>query len=485
MASELDKAKRALVSLLKVLALAYKCLLQLTRESSDKDVASAYRTVSRKTHPDKGGKAADQKRLNGAHDNWRREVQKAPGKGGKRTAKNNGDSGGVVVAPLVPRGSPSGTRAEYRINSEGVLLTYQGFGDLVQWSRFLRFVGGRVRKWRVKHWGATLESNAGEGNHAHLMLQFTSCRDCTVKTFCFEGLRPNAQTNDLLGEGFCRKRLQTSLGRCFFYVWANKVGTVRQPSGELCVAGTYEPAWTQAKCRYEVKGAWPEKLWKAYKLDSDQYYEYLHLCRDGVPYRKRNFEAYEAWAESRALEKEVVDRTKRIRSNPRLYKPFAKVPEAEQWLELCQHDALRYPVLLVHAPSRGFKTEWAQSLFKNPLVLKVGTLTQFPEGVRRLDRKRHDGLVLDDVRDLEFLSDHQEKLQGKYSWVVEFATTPSGQYAFQKDFFRLPVVVTVNNSTKNLSFLSSHDFVANRDNVRVLSFKGRPGEAPPSDSLGA
>ena len=58
------------------------------------------------------------------------------------------------------------------------------------------------------------------------------------------------------------------------------------------------------------------------------------------------------------------------------------------------------------------KTEWAKSLFRNPLELKIGALEYFPEKMRDFDRNRRDGLVLDDVRGLQFLSDHQDKLQG-------------------------------------------------------------------------
>ena len=166
-----------------------------------------------------------------------------------------------------------------------------------------------------------------------------------------------------------------------------------------------------------------------------------------------------------------------------MYQPFACVPEAAGWLQVFEHDALRYPILLVHAPSHCGKTEWAESLFKNPLKLLVGPLLHFPAATQRLDRTKHDALILDDVRDLAFLSENQEKLQGKYSGTVELASTPSGQFAYEVDLFRLPVVVTVNDSTKNLDFLNSHDFVGNTANVRVLSFSGRPGEAPPSTSV--
>ena len=58
MVSETDRTKRALVSLLKTLAGIYAVTLNVTRESSDKDVSSAYRKLSRKTHPDRGGQVS-------------------------------------------------------------------------------------------------------------------------------------------------------------------------------------------------------------------------------------------------------------------------------------------------------------------------------------------------------------------------------------------------------------------------------------------
>jgi hypothetical protein len=249
------------------------------------------------------------------------------------------------------------------------------------------------------------------------------------------------------------------------------------------VSGNYSPAWTGEARSYPVAGAWAEKLWKAYKLDDSVYWEYLHKSKDGLPARKRNFQAYTEWKKQQDGEEVVAARILRIRSNPKLYQPFGPVPEVEPWLQLFNQDDLRYPVLLVHGPSRAGKTEWACSLFKRPLKLQVGNLTQFPDGARQLDRQKHDALVLDDVRDLQFLADHQDKLQGKYSGLVELGTTPSGQYSFFVDFFRLPVVVTVNNSTTNLDFLRSHDFVSKRENVHLLCFQGRPGEEPPTDHL--
>ena len=332
------------------------------------------------------------------------------------------------------------------------------------------------------HWCATMETNSDGTFHLHLMLQFHKAQERQAQTFAFAGRRPNGQPNDLLGEGWCKKKLQLSLDRGFFYVWANKCGTVRGSDGELLVAGNYQPAWTKAQSTYAVPGLFLDKLFKAYKLSMDVYEEYVYLCRDGVSFRKRNLDECREKARELETQREVKERTKRIRGNPSIYQPFKEVPEAQTWLKNFLADALRYPLLVVHAPSYCGKTEWANSLFKNPLELRVGTLAYFPEAMRKFDKTKIDGIVLDDVRDLAFLSEHQEKLQGKYSGPVEFASTPGGMCAYWRDLFRVPVVVTVNNSTRNLGFLApgTHDFLGKKENVHFLQFSGRPGEVPPT-----
>ena len=55
MVSEVDRAKRALVTLLKRLAALYSVTLDLSRDSGDASLRTAYRKVSRKCHPDHGG----------------------------------------------------------------------------------------------------------------------------------------------------------------------------------------------------------------------------------------------------------------------------------------------------------------------------------------------------------------------------------------------------------------------------------------------
>ena len=136
MVSAVEQAKRALVSLLKWLATAYKCVLDVTRDSSDQEVKSAYRKLSKKTHPDKGGREADQMRLNIAYEKWQQEVQKAPGRGRSRAP----EAEAKPEEPVNSRSNLAATtqaanskRQEFRIASEAVLLTFQGFGDASRW----------------------------------------------------------------------------------------------------------------------------------------------------------------------------------------------------------------------------------------------------------------------------------------------------------------------------------------------------------------
>ncbi len=138
-------------------------------------------------------------------------------------------------------------------------------------------------------------------------------------------------------------------------------------------------------------GKWCESLWKERRLDHDTYEQYLYLTRDGVQSRKRNLDEVRGWEEEREEDEEREAATKRVRG--KLFKPFEQVPAATAWLSRFAAELDRYPFLVVLAPSRAGKTEWAKSLFKNPLVLAVGDLEHFPDAMRRFKRKLHDGIA--------------------------------------------------------------------------------------------
>lgn len=161
-----------------------------------------------------------------------------------------------------------------------------------------------------------------------------------------------------------------------------------------------------------MKGEWPEKLWKRQQLTHDMYEEYLVRCRDGVVARKRNLEAVRTGETNLADAGEIEDNIKRIRGNPDLYRPFKNFPEIHQWLPTFRKDALRYAMVLVSGESGMGKTELAKSWFKNPLTMKVGDLTtSFPAKMRTYERSIHDGVVLDDVRDVLFIENFQHVFQ--------------------------------------------------------------------------
>ena len=127
-----DKCKRALVSLIRSLALFHQVVTTVTRDSVDVDVRKAYRTLSKRTHPDHGGHVQDQQRLNAAYEEWcDAAFQKTSSKQqGKNKAK------GASVPVLLPT---QGVEKSFWFRSQTVLLTYQGFAadldnSLAQWA---------------------------------------------------------------------------------------------------------------------------------------------------------------------------------------------------------------------------------------------------------------------------------------------------------------------------------------------------------------
>ena len=159
MVSNLEIAKRVLVTLLKSLAGIYSVVLGLTRESTNTQVKAAYKKVSLKAHPDQGGEAKHQAALNAARDTWEDALRASKGHGGKRTTNKNKGSASTVLLPVhVERRVSPG----FRFQGEGVLLTYQKFPDTGCWQTFMDYVMARLIVWKVKFWCATMETKTME-----------------------------------------------------------------------------------------------------------------------------------------------------------------------------------------------------------------------------------------------------------------------------------------------------------------------------------
>ena len=149
--SLLEKAKRTFVSLLLQLGRAHGLAFDISRDSPDPAVLSAFRRLSRKVHPDRGGSLAESQRLNAAKDCWdeARRQSRGPGRPGPQQRGSAGPNAEVLLPTAFAK------KSSYRIRSVAVLLTYQGFRDCDQWGRFLIFVSQKLKQWMAKHWSAT------------------------------------------------------------------------------------------------------------------------------------------------------------------------------------------------------------------------------------------------------------------------------------------------------------------------------------------
>ena len=144
-----ERAKRALVKVLLTIAAVYSVRLTLTRDSSDEDCIKAFRRVSLRAHPDKGGLLAHSQAINSAKDAWDK----------LRHNKSGRPRGSAQKRGATDLSTSQAQRADkkkgLRIQSLGVLLTYCGVRDQAQWQNFVAHVRAKLSLWEVKYWCAT------------------------------------------------------------------------------------------------------------------------------------------------------------------------------------------------------------------------------------------------------------------------------------------------------------------------------------------
>ena len=151
--SAVQAAKRAFVSVILYLANEFGVSAQLTRDSDDKRVLSAYKKVCLKVHPDKGGRAEAFKQLVAAKEKW------------EAASAKNGQKKQTATVPELTNANGS----IFRINSTAVLLTYQGITGLDDWDEFLDFVSAKLKQWGVLRCYAIMETTKKGNLHIHLM----------------------------------------------------------------------------------------------------------------------------------------------------------------------------------------------------------------------------------------------------------------------------------------------------------------------------
>ena len=234
-----------------------------------------HRRLLKKVHPDKGGDAADFRTVRLAKealDEAIADAEPSPpsaasapaprAQPAKRKRPAGANASAHAASPHSPETCSSlaalpvelcpfcgetqdGPAEAYRIQSNGVLLTYNGaqLAEEGSWVAFKAWVESNKKSWNLLYYCLTMELCRRRRRHLHLMVQFRAAVDCPSSKFAFQGIRPNARPTwtDYCQQGRNKRNPQQSLDRGFFYVFANKVGTCRDTKSSLCVHCNYGP----------------------------------------------------------------------------------------------------------------------------------------------------------------------------------------------------------------------------------------------------
>ena len=232
------EAFRAFVAVLKTLLLKYgvRDAGSVHRDASHQVACKFYKKLLLRVHPDKpGGNEEDFKRLQSAKEKFDTAGDasgSAPGRRATGMFRPRGSSGagepgcahpfpegGLVEADGLCEycGEDSGP---FRVQARAVLLTYNGVKNMSDWEAFKAAVGERLKDWKVKYYGATLERCRNNKLHIHLMMQFHQAVDEPRATYEVLGLKPNVRPGggDYLHQKWTGENAQSHIDRGFFYV---------------------------------------------------------------------------------------------------------------------------------------------------------------------------------------------------------------------------------------------------------------------------
>ena len=96
-ASAVQVAKRALLTTMRAVALAFGVTLSCTRDSTDKELLTNFRKLALAVHPDRaGGSTEQQQRLNDARAAWEEVRSKGAKPGRPASASGSAQSSGKV-----------------------------------------------------------------------------------------------------------------------------------------------------------------------------------------------------------------------------------------------------------------------------------------------------------------------------------------------------------------------------------------------------
>ena len=339
----------------------------------------------------------------------------------------------------VPR-SPSETTG-FRLRSTSCLFTWNNesfaASDLnVLWNTFVAWLSALTF---VSCWTATMERSLKSLElgriHLHAFVEFTKAVDWnTLENMRFEDGLPNAAPTRARGDN-----IRTVKDQGHFYVWANKIGTLK------VLSSGYEP-WKD----YAVKGLWIDSLWSEHKLDHATYLEYAMQVRVGFLNRSKQVEAIQTRERVTSLQQK---RNRIAAQLAPLQKQFkAEVVEAlQRWNEQYKEVQPRYSFLVLRGASRTGKSTLARSL---GMVLKFGgapfvqtVQSAVDPDLRNYDEAIHSFILFDNVNSMKFILDQRALFQANND-VHTLGESKTGCYSYSVWLHAVRIVVTVDMSAK-------------------------------------
>ena len=119
-----------------------------------------------------------------------------------------------------------------------------------------------------------------------------------------------------------------------------------------------------------------------------------------------------------------------------------------------------------------------EDFFRNPLELKVGSLEHFPEKMRSFARGSTTASSLTTFGISSSLRTTRRSSKASTTLLLSLRARLGGELAYEKDLYAVPVVATVNYSTKNLELLETSDWLKLPGNRVLVKF---PPAAPAAE----
>ena len=210
-----------------------------------------------------------------------------------------------------------------------------------------------------------------------------------------------------------------------FYAWVWKHGKLRR-------AANYRPFDD-----YRVMGKWLDDLWTDGKLGHDVYEEMATRVRVGFSTRKRDLELVKAAEEEAKVDKEICEvdaELDKIRAPPRVFAVVAAWEDT--YLEL----RFRWNLLVLVADSAAGKSSFAETRFDNPYILTVEDAEQLD--LKSFERRKHDGIVLDNVNSWGQLLSWRAILQARNA-KSRGRQSATNVYSYVQYLFGVPIIATI------------------------------------------